>query len=68
MIIPTNLVCVLFGPTIPTPSFNFQFFFILVTVPFLLHSGQLMIHIMFGNYTTSHGLPIRLSTSLSMHG
>ena len=30
MIIPTNLVCVLFGPAIPTSSFNFQFFFVLV--------------------------------------
>ena len=27
VIIPTNLVCVLFGPAIPTSSFNFQFFF-----------------------------------------
>ena len=61
MIIPTNLVCVFFGPTIPTSSFNFHFFFILVTVPFLLHSQQC-----FGNYTTSHGLSIRLSISLSI--
>ena len=31
VIIPTNLVCVLFGPAIPTSSFNFiQLFFILV--------------------------------------
>ncbi len=38
---PQNLVCVLFGPAIPTSSFNFiQLFFILVSVPFLLPSGQ----------------------------
>ena len=30
--------------TIPTSSFNLQSFFILVTVPFLLHCGQLTIH------------------------
>ncbi len=30
-IIPTNLVCILFGPAIPTSSFNFiQLVFILV--------------------------------------
>ena len=34
LIIPTNLVRVLFGPDIPTSSFNFQFFFILVAVTF----------------------------------
>ena len=28
--IPINLVCAFFGSTIPTSSFNFQFFFILV--------------------------------------
>ena len=41
VIIPINLVCALFGPAIPTLSFNFiQLLFILVTVPFLLPSGQ----------------------------
>jgi hypothetical protein len=39
VIIPTILVCVLFGPAIPTLSFNF-FYTSLVTVPFLLPSGQ----------------------------
>ena len=29
LIIPTNLVCVLFGPAIPTSSFNF---FILIAI------------------------------------
>ena len=47
LIIPTNLVRVLFGPAIPTSSFNFQFFFILVSVPFLLLTGQLMICTLF---------------------
>ena len=37
---PYKLVRVLFGPAIPTSSFNFQFFFILVTVPFLLLTGH----------------------------
>ena len=33
VIIPTNLVCVFFGPAIPTLSFNFiQLFFILVVI------------------------------------
>ena len=36
VIIPTNLVYVLFDPAIPTSSFNFVF--ILVSVPFLLLS------------------------------
>jgi hypothetical protein len=35
VIIPSNIVCVLFGPVIPTSSFD-----IVVAVPFLLPSGQ----------------------------
>jgi hypothetical protein len=37
VIIPTNLVCVLFGPAIPTSYFNFiQLVFIIVTLPFFI--------------------------------
>ena len=36
VIIRINLVHVLFGPAIPTSSYNFQFFFILVTVLFFI--------------------------------
>ena len=60
-----SCLCI-FGPTIPTSSFNFQFFFILVTVPFLLHSGQLMIHIMFWQLYHLAWFAHWLSTSLSM--
>ena len=68
LIIPTNLVRVLFSPAIPTSSFNFQFFFILVTVPFFTaHWATNDLHVVSAIiYTISHGLPIQLLTSLSM--
>ena len=38
-VIPTNLVCVLFDPTIPTSSFNnyFQLFLYFFFIEFTLH-------------------------------
>ena len=61
---PYNLVCVLvlFGTTIPTSSFNFiQLFFMLITVPFLLPSGQLM---SFATFPGPHFLCQLLKTRL----
>ena len=61
VIIPTNLVCVLFGATIPTSSFNFiQLFFILVTIPFFIALwAKPAIHVFQRQYTIWHGLPIQ---------
>jgi hypothetical protein len=66
VIIPTNLVCVLFGPAIPTSPFNFiQLFFILCYCFFFIALwAKPAIHVFSATPSGMHGLPIQLSASL----